>query len=264
MPGATKWLIAAMLPVLTTLAGTAPVAAQDARERADVERILAGISDQDRVQKALSAVAAQHLVRGQWNFSLFSRTELRWWQQALAPAVPPLVQMLADERGLEWVDGSGVTEKVTTPRKEATLALLALERASVGPLIAVLDQPTFGRKADDLLRRIVGGGPPAAGQVGQDRGDLKALQASWQQWWQQNQARPLPREHGQFGTAVLVLLLVLGAVALVFWLQHKRSQRPPRRHPLSARYAAPEGEKSRAVAGDQASGPAAPPTIGER
>ena len=54
---------------------------------------------------------------------------LRWWQRALEPAIPHLIQLLADDSGLEWIDGNGMTEQVTTPRKEATLALVGLERA---------------------------------------------------------------------------------------------------------------------------------------
>jgi hypothetical protein len=242
----TRWA----LPAVVTLLAVAPAAAQAPRERSDVERIIAGVHDEDRVQRALGAVAVQHLVRGQWNFSLFGRTSPRWWQRELAPAVPRLVDMLGDERGLEWVDGNGNTERVTTPRKEATLALVALERAAVGPLIDVLDRPALARKADELLRRITAAAPVSADKPG------------WQRWWAEHQGRPLPRERGQLGNAALVALLIAGAVALVIWQQRKRAGAPAAalpRHPLAPRDVAPEPQQGGGVHDDEGARQAAQP-----
>jgi hypothetical protein len=246
--GPARWL----LPAIVTLLAVSPAGAQAPRERSDIERIIANVHDDDRVQRTLGAVALQHLVRGQWNFSLLGRTTPRWWQRELAPAVPPLVNMLADERGLEWVDGNGNTERITTPRKEATLALVALERAAVGPLIESLARPELARKADEVLRQIVG---PGAGPAPATPDRL-----SWQRWWGEHQGRPLPREQGQLGKAALALLLVGGAVALVIWQQKKRARSSTAvlpRHPLAPRDVTPEAQQGGDVHHHEGAGEAA-------
>jgi hypothetical protein len=194
------------------LATSAPALAQSGRVQADIERALTDLQDQDRVQRALGAIAAQHVIKGRWRFSLLSHTDLTWWQRALAPAIPHLIAMLGDDSGLEWVDQNGMTEQTTTPRREAVLVLVGLERASVPPLIAALGQRDLTRKVDLVLRQITGGaGPPAA-----DR-------AAWQSWWQAHQNQPLPREHGQLWKAALALVLLGGGVALIIWRQRRQS-----------------------------------------
>jgi hypothetical protein len=204
------------------LTAAPPARAQSTAALADVQRVISQVQSEDRVQKVMGAIAAQHVVKQRWRFNLLDTTRLRWWQQGLLPAIPSLVQMLADDGGLEWMDQNGNTEQVTTPRKEALLALVALERASVAPLIAVLDRPELTRKSDEVLRRITGGAGP---------GDPRP--ASWQRWWQDNQGGPLPHEHGQLGKAALVLLLLAGAVTAAFFLQRKLATAGPRRPALT-------------------------------
>jgi hypothetical protein len=149
--------------------------------------------------------------------NLLARTELRWWQLALAPGVPRLVQMLGDDAGLEWIDQNGMTEQVTTPRKEAALALLGLERASIPPLIAALEHRPLTRKADEVLRRITG-----------DIGPAEKTQAAWLAWWQAHQDDPLPREHGRLPSLAMGLMLLVLAVAGVILLQRKLLAARPR------------------------------------
>jgi hypothetical protein len=187
-----------------------PAAAQSTADLADIQRAVVQLSGEDRVDQALGAIAAQHVIKRQWRFNLLARTEPRWWQKALLPAVPRLVHMLGDNAGLEWIDQNGMTEQVTTPRKEATLALVGLERVSIVPLIAAMDRPRLSRRADEVLRRITG-----------DRGPADKTSASWQAWWQANQDRPLPREHGQLPSVFLGLVLLAAAVTGVIFLQRK-------------------------------------------
>jgi hypothetical protein len=197
-----------------------PAAAQSTADVADIQRAIVQLGGEDRVDQALGAIAAQHVIKRQWRFSLLARTQPRWWQNALAPAVPRLVHMLGDDAGLEWIDQNGMTEQVTTPRKEATLALVGLERASVIPLIVALENPALARKSDEVLRRITG-----------DRGPPQATAAAWQAWWQANQGEPLPREHGRLLSVLLGLLLLAAAVAGIILLQRKLlAAKPP---PLS-------------------------------
>ncbi len=198
----------ALLFLAPLLLGSTRAEAQG-RVQADIQRALTELQVEDRVQRTLGAIAAQHVVKGRWRFSLLDRTELRWWQRDLEPAIPHLVQLLDDDSGLEWIDGNGMTERVTTPRKEATLALVGLERASIGPLIAALDRPGLTRKADLVLREIVGRGPAGADQ------------ASWRAWWQAHGSEPLPREHGQLWKAALAVLALGGGLSLVIWRQRK-------------------------------------------
>jgi hypothetical protein len=180
---------------------------------ADVDRILTNLAGETATNRTYGAIGARHFAAAQRGFSLLSRHELRPWQRDLQSGIPRLVDMLEDDRGLEWVDDSGASSTVTTPRKEAELALVALERASVEPLIAALDRPALARKADAVLRRIVRGGPPGA-----DR-------ASWQQWWAAHHEQPLPNEGGQLGIVALGVLGTAAAAALVVWLQRASGRR---------------------------------------
>jgi hypothetical protein len=199
------------------VASVMPAAAQSTADLADIQRSLVQLNGDDRVDQALGAIAAQHVIKRQWRFNLLARTEPRWWQKALAPGVPRLVHMLADDAGLEWIDQNGMTEQVTTPRKEATLTLVGLERVAVAPLIAALEQRRLARKADEVLRRISG-----------HRGPAEKTAAAWQTWWQANQDAPLPREHGQLPSLALGVLLLALAVAAVILLQRKLLAQKPR------------------------------------
>ena len=204
---------AARRVLLTILLGGAlPAAAAPRTPVTDIESILVKMTDEDLVERTYGALAVQHFAKKQWGFTLFSHAEQRPWQRVLAPAARQLVEMLAEDGGLEWIDQNGVTEKTTTPRQEAARALLALERASVEPLMAALDRPPLVRKADELLRQIVRGGP-----AGHDR-------AAWQGWWSAHQRQALPNEQGQ-GWLLLLGALALGGVGtLVF-----RRQRAPKK-----------------------------------
>ena len=173
----------------------------------DLDEIMTHLTDDDTVEQTYGALAVQHYARQQWGFSLFSHAELRPWQRELAPAVKKLIDLLTEDEGLEWVDPNGNQKQTTTPRQEAWRALLAVERAAVDPLVAALDRPPLARKADELLRKIVRGGHPQ-----HDR-------AAWQAWWQQNQRRPLPNEHGQWWLVALGLLALGGMAAVVFRVQ---------------------------------------------
>lgn len=196
------------------VAGVAPAAAQSTADQADIERALSQLRSPDRVDQALGAIAAQHVIKRQWRFNLLGRTELRWWQQALQPGVFRLIEMLGDDAGLEWIEQNGMTEQITTPRKEAALTLVGLERAAIGPLVAALARPELARKSDEVLRRITG-----------DRGPGERTQAAWQAWWQAREGAPLPRERGQLPRALLILVLLGGAVYGVFFLQRKLGDR---------------------------------------
>jgi LPXTG-motif cell wall-anchored protein len=194
------------------LGGALPAAAASRTPVTDIESILVKMADEDLVERTYGALAVQHFAKKQWGFTLFSHAEQRPWQRVLAPAARQLVEMLAEDGALEWIDQNGVTEKTTTPRQEAARALLALERASVEPLIAALDRPPLARKADELLRQIVRGGP-----TGHDR-------AAWQGWWSGHQGQALPNEHGQ-GWLLLLGALALGGVGTFVF----RRQRAPKK-----------------------------------
>jgi len=206
-PVAAVWTL-----LVTILLGVAaPAWAQPRTPVGDIEQILVKTADEDPVERTYGALAVQHFARKQWGFTLFSHAEQRPWQRVLAPAARQLVEMLAEDGGLEWIDQNGMTEKTTTPRQEAARALLALERAAVEPLLAALDRPPLARKAEELLRQIVRGGPP-----GHDR-------AAWQGWWSEHQHQPLPNERGQGWLLVLAAGVLAGVGALVF--RRQRSQK---------------------------------------
>jgi hypothetical protein len=178
--------------------------------KTEARQLLDRMEDDDTVEKTYAALGAQHYARRQWGFSLFSHAEQRPWQRELAPLVPHLIDMLALDEGLEWIDQSnGATTQTTTPRQEATRALAAMERASVEPLIAALDRPKLARKADDLLRAIVRGGPPDHDRAG------------WQRWWEAHRNKALPNERGQWWLLGIGALVVAGMGAVVFRLQRK-------------------------------------------
>src|SRR4051812_46309274 len=99
-----------------------------ARAAGQVDELLVKLRHEDRATRAMGAIGVRHLAAQRWGFALLTRTELRPWQRELAPAVPLLVELLEDDRGLEWIDQDGTSQSVTTPRREASMALLALER----------------------------------------------------------------------------------------------------------------------------------------
>lgn len=199
-----------LLVPLTLVIAVTTAFAQSPTVRAEVERMVLDIQSGTRLQRTLGAIAVRHMVARQPSFTLFNRTTPRWWQQTLQPSVPRLVLMLRDRSGLEWVDQNGVTEQTTTPGQEARLALLALERPAVAPLIEVLDRPDVAKKAAEVLRQLTQGGPAT---------DDKA---SWQSWWSDHQQRPLPNERGRWWQVLLALLLLGAGVTLVIW-QLRRS-----------------------------------------
>ena len=207
-----------MVVVLAAVGGAASEAAAATPSRGaaldeEVGRIVSQLRSDERVGRVYGAIAARHLAARQWGFAIIGRAELRPWQRALAPAVAPLIELLADDAGLEWVNENGDSEQVTTPRKEATLALLAFERPSVEPLIAALDRRELGRKADEVLRRLTRGGP------------TEATRAAWQRWWSEHREETLPNERGHLWMVLLGVVLLGGAVALVVWQQRRALER---------------------------------------
>lgn len=225
LPGTIAWLLVAL-----------PVAApQDAAAKSEVATIKEQLGSEDRVTRVYGAIAARHFARREWGFNLLNRPALQDWQRALAPAVGLLIDLLGDEAGLEWIDENGNSEQVTSPSREATQALLALERASIGPLIAALDRAELAGKADGILRQLTRGGPP------------EKTRAAWQRWWSQNEREALPNERGQFWLIVGGLLLLGAGVALVIWRQNRiregtsplraawRGANPPAARPAPAR-----------------------------
>jgi hypothetical protein len=201
-----------LLVSLLMLGAVAKAGAQPSTPVSDIEQILVKMADEDLVERTYGALALQHFAKKQWGFSLFSHAELRPWQRVLAPAARQLVELLAEDGGLEWIDQNGMTEKTTTPRQEASRALLALERGSIEPLLAALDRPPLARKADDLLRQIVRGGPAQ-----HDR-------AAWQSWWNQHQDQPLHNERGQWWLVGLGGLALAGIGTLVFRRQRAQQR----------------------------------------
>ncbi len=187
-------------------------------DRADIQRGTTSLRSSDRAEKALGAIAIQHVIARQSRFSLLGHTDLRWWQRELQPAVPLMIDMLADDAGLEWIDPNGNTEKVTTPRKEATLALVQLERPAVEPLIAALDRPELAPRALRVLLQITG-----------DRGVREPDAKAWRAWWGREQREALPRERGQLGSLATKLLLAVPVVALLIFLQERLARRAERR-----------------------------------
>jgi LPXTG-motif cell wall-anchored protein len=184
----------------------------EARPTGDIAEIASKLDDDDTVEKTYAALSAQHYARRHWGFQFFSHTELRDWQLNLAPLIPKIVELLAEGEKLEWVDATtGNQTQVTTPRKEAGLALLAIERASVEPLLAALDSPKVAPHADEVLRRIVRGGPPEHDH------------ASWRRWWDAHRTEPLHNERGQWWLLALGLVALGGVGTLVF--RRQRAQK---------------------------------------
>jgi hypothetical protein len=180
--------------------------------RADeAQDILGKLRDPDLATRTLGAIAIEHYVRAQYHQPLFDRPALQPWQTALGEAVPVLVEMLSEDRGLEWIDENGNLENTTTPRREAARALLSLERASIDPLIAVLDRKPLARKASDILRLIAKGGP------------ARSDRQSWQQWWAAHAGLALPNERGRWWMVLLGLGVVAMASALAFLFQRRRA-----------------------------------------
>jgi hypothetical protein len=184
-----------------------------ARPRGEIAEIATKLDDDDTVEKTYGALGAQHYARYNWGFHLFSSTELRDWQLNLAPLVPKIVDLLGEGENLEWIDtATGNQKQITTPRKEAGMALLAIERASVEPLLAALDRPELAPHAAEVLRRIVRGGPP-----GHDR-------ASWRSWWDAHRNEPLHNERGQWWLPAIFLALIGGVVGFVVRVHRARDK----------------------------------------
>jgi hypothetical protein len=184
----------------------------EARPTGDLGEIATKLDDDDMVEKTYGALGAQHYARRHWGFNLFSDTDLRDWQREIGPLVPKIVDLLAEGENLEWVDTAGNSKQVTTPRKEAGLALLALERAAVEPLLGALDRPKLAPHADEVLRRIVHGGPAEHDRPG------------WQRWWAAHQGQPLQNERGQWWLPTIFIVLMAGAIALVLRAQRARER----------------------------------------
>jgi hypothetical protein len=198
---------------LAALAAAALACPGPARAAGEVDELLAKLRHEDRATRAMGAVGVKHRAARSWGFALLTRTEPRPWQRELAPAVPLLVEMLEDDRGLEWIDEEGNSQSVTTPRREATMALLALERPAVEPLLQALARPTLAHKAEEILRRLTRGGPP-----GHDA-------AAWQSWWRAHRERPLPNEQGHLVLVALGLTALGVVTALVFRRQRVQQRR---------------------------------------
>jgi hypothetical protein len=193
-----------------TLLASMPLRAV-AKPSGEIAEIANKLDDDDTVEKTYAVLSAQHYARRHWGFQFFSDTELRDWQLNLAPLIPRIVDLLAEGESLEWIDtATGNRNQITTPRKEAGLALQAFERASIEPLLGALDRPNLAPHADEVLRRIVRGGPPE-----HDR-------AAWQRWWEAHRKEPLHNERGQWWLPTIFLVLVAGAVAVVLRLQRAR------------------------------------------
>jgi hypothetical protein len=201
----------ANLLLLTFLVVGPPLRAL-ARPSGEIAELATKLDDDDMVEKTYGALGAQHYARQHWGFSFFSHTELRDWQLTIAPLVPRIVDLLAEGENLEWVDTNGNSKQITTPRKEASMALRALERASIEPLLAALERPKLAAPADQVLRDIVRGGPPE-----HDR-------AAWQRWWDAHRGEPLHNERGQWWLPTIFLALIAGAVALVLRVQRARDK----------------------------------------
>lgn len=197
----------------------------DSFER-DVAAALDRLRAEDRVANAYGAMAVQRIARDQWGFALFDSPTLRPWQVAMVPCAQALIPLLLDDDPLQWVDGASdkvVAPEPTTLRAEATRALGALERASIEPLIAALENPRARPYADATLQRITGARPEST------------TRASWQAWWTANASRPLRNEHGRWGLAAGVLAVVVAGTAGVgAWLR-RAAARPKRGLPSLAR-----------------------------
>jgi hypothetical protein len=198
--------------LLSLLCLAAPLRAR-ARPSGDIAEIATKLDDDDTVEKTYGALAAQHYARRHWGFQLFSHTDLRDWQLNLAPLVPRIVDLLAEGENLEWIDtATGSQKQITTPRKEAGMALRSMERAAVEPLLAALERPTLAPHAEQVLREIVQGGPAE-----HDR-------TAWQRWWEIHRGEPLHNERGQWYLPAIFLVLVVGAVAVMMRVQRAREK----------------------------------------
>lgn len=201
--------------LLMLLGGSASAGAEGGALTDDaIQEILAQLRSDDRAERAYGAMAVQRVARERWGFSLWTRTDLRPWQRQIAPVVSPLIAVLEDDSALQWLSAEGATmvENATTPRREAALALLALERAAVEPLIDALAGPRAAAAAE-VLRRLIEGGPPTADT------------AAWRRFWAENRHRPLRNEAGRWPLVAALVLATATAIALVLWRARVRDRR---------------------------------------
>ena len=191
----------------------------------EIDLALGELRADDRVLQVYGALGVQRIAREQWGLELVDRPTLRSWQKAMVPCAEALVVLLGDDDPLQWVDATSdkpVVDHATTPRREAERALLALERASVEPLIAALDGPKLAPHADGILRRITGGGPG------------ETTRKAWQTWWSTNASAPLRNEHGHWGVVTAIAMATIAGVVLAgFWLR-RTAARPSRGLPSLA------------------------------
>ncbi len=196
-----------------TLSPSGEARAQPPHEREEARRLSDEIVSGARLARTRAAISVRHLVKRQPRLNLLAASEPRWWQVVLSPAIPRLITMLSDGSRLEWVSQTGETEQITSPRQEALLALEALGRPAVDPLIAALDEPKLGPRADEALRLILDDGP----------GDAK--RSSWQAFWNERRTRPLPDERGLWPWVLQALALLALGIAVVVWRQRRAAAR---------------------------------------
>lgn len=202
--------------VAVLVLATSAAAAAD-RWQDDAEVALAQLRADDRVQQVYGALTVHRLARERWGLTLRDAPVMQRWQTALVPHAQALVPLLADQEPMQWVDATSdkpVIDHATTPRREAARALLALERGAIAPLIDAVGGQVAPRRADELLREIVGSGP------------AEPTMAAWQAWWREHQREPLRNERGRWVVALgVTIAAIAGAVLIALWLRAGQSKR---------------------------------------
>lgn len=179
----------------------------------EVKALTDKLDAEDRITCAYAAMSVVRIARENWGTALLGSVELRPWQGDIAPLVPRLVALLEDDETLQWTSNDDTPLSETSLRKEATKALLAVERASVVPLIVALDGPA-AKQADQVLRQLVKGGPPGP------------TRAAWERWWRDNGTHPLTNEHGNLALMLALVAASALAVGLVIWRARRRDEAP--------------------------------------